>query len=339
MTRNTLKSDGEGAVTVRPSMVPDISRLPLSYCLAQHSLHLRSYLKQSTDVVRQRHQRPFGFHFPHATQSEAVKPAGGFNVSQHRFHDRFAATVPLPPDFGAQLALHALLDRTLVRNSPTRGRLESLRVLGFPDGDVEVDAPDRLGGDVRFTKVARIGRQAARPTPGRLFNRGHPRHQGTSVRRLRGHIGRDNELVRGIDGRLRIVALDERAVSVPHATRLGIRKVVLRFVRWGFAGRFGRTAGGPRGLLAVPRPLGLGARFGLGFPRRFGLAGLPQAIFPAAQLGGQLVSSLVSAIPPILLRVDGRRLLQHRRHLRPPPVFVPPYPPMTPPLYVARVSP
>ena len=35
------------------------------------------------------------------------------------------------------------------------------RLLGLPHRDVEVDAPDRLGRDVRFTKVARIGRQAA----------------------------------------------------------------------------------------------------------------------------------------------------------------------------------
>src|SRR5205807_2642367 len=146
MARNTFKSDGESAVTVRPSMGPDISRLPLAYCLAQHSLHLRSYVKQSTDVVRQRHQRPFGFHFPQAPQSEAVKPAGGFDVAQHRFHDRFAATVHLPPGLGAQLALHAFLDRTLLRNPPTWGRFGRLRVLGFPDGDVEVDTPDWLGG-------------------------------------------------------------------------------------------------------------------------------------------------------------------------------------------------
>src|SRR5260370_12895698 len=109
MTRNTLKSDGEGGVTVRPSMVPDISRLPLSYCLAQHSLHLRSYLKQSTYVVRQRHQRPFGFHFPHATQSEEVEPAGDFIDAQHRFYEPFAPTVHLPPCFCEQHPLLPLL--------------------------------------------------------------------------------------------------------------------------------------------------------------------------------------------------------------------------------------
>src|SRR2546427_11768993 len=97
MTWDTLKADGERAVTAGRSMVADNSRLPLSDCLTQHSLHLRSYAKQSTDVVRQCDQRPFGLHFPHTAQAEAVEPTRGFDVAQHRFHDRFAATVHFPP--------------------------------------------------------------------------------------------------------------------------------------------------------------------------------------------------------------------------------------------------
>src|SRR5713101_407191 len=115
MTWNTLKAGGEKAATAGPRMVPDISRFPLSYCLTQHSLQLRSDLKQSTYVVCERHQRPFAFHFPHATQAEAIKPTGRFDMSQHRLHDRFAATVHLPSRYGAQLALHALLERAVLR--------------------------------------------------------------------------------------------------------------------------------------------------------------------------------------------------------------------------------
>src|SRR5579872_2679024 len=160
MTWNRLREGGETAGAAGTEMVPGISCLPLCYCRSHQSLQLRSCLKQSTDVVRERHQRPFAFHFPHPAQSEPVKPAGRFDVAEHRLHDRLATTVHLPSGYGAQLALHALLARAVLGNPPARGRLRDLRVLVFPDGDVEVDAPDGLGGDIRFTEVARVGRQA-----------------------------------------------------------------------------------------------------------------------------------------------------------------------------------
>src|ERR1700737_4175654 len=173
MTWNALSGNGEKAVTAWPGMVCDISRLSLSYCFAQHFLQLRSYLKLSAYVGRERHQCPFAFHFPHAAQAEAIKPASRLDVPEHRFHDRFAAAVHFPARFGTQLALHAVLGRAVLRNPPARGRLGGLRVLVFPNGDVELNPADGFRGDVRFTKVASIGRQAARPTPGRLLNGGH----------------------------------------------------------------------------------------------------------------------------------------------------------------------
>ena len=125
--------------------------------------------------------------------------------------------------------------------------------------------------------------KSARPAFHHLPYRRHHRHQVTGIRGLRRHIRGDNQLVLGIHGGLRIIALDERPVGIPHDTRLRVREIVLGLVR----GRLTRRLRWPPSrwrILPAARRLGSRALFGVGFQRFFGLPNLRQPIFRRSEM-------------------------------------------------------
>src|SRR5215469_535104 len=189
------------------------------------------------------------------------------------------------------------------------------RMLGASGCEIGADAACRQGRQVRFAAVTGVGGGFFGLAAEIVFGGLDQRHESILVTHVCCQVVCDNDLCRGIDGGLCVVALDVAVLGQQNAA-VGVSEVALCLA---VGLRVGRRRGGAVFLaslsetLRVGRGLPLGFFFGggFGFGLQCGLGGaqLHQPLLFVGYPGGHFIAALV-AVALVLFRIGGGRRFQ-----------------------------
>src|SRR4029077_739469 len=172
------------------------------------------------EVVSGADDRPFGAHFVDASQQELPEPPCLLDLSEHRLDDLLSKPVPASPSRALELVPHGLGERLLDRPLAFGG------VFGASDCDVSADLAIGQGLQVRLAQIPAIGRRLPRPGAEIGLDAVDQADQLAVIARAGGEPVRDDDLGLGVDGGLRVVALDITVLARKNAA-VGVGEVAL----------------------------------------------------------------------------------------------------------------
>src|SRR5579883_983462 len=157
-------------------------------------------------VVGGADHRPFLSDLVEAAEQELSKASGRFALAEHRLDDLLSEAISAAPAGAAELRCHGGDARALAR-SALAGRVAA--AMPRPArGEIGGDAPPGEEGEIGLVAISGIGREFGGTGAQGAADRLDQGHERAAVRGAGLHALRDDDLVRAIDGDLRIVALD-----------------------------------------------------------------------------------------------------------------------------------
>src|SRR5215469_15170495 len=177
------------------------------------------------------------------------------------------------------------------------------RMLGASGCEIGADAACRQGRQVRFAAVTGVGGGFFGLAAEIVFGGLDQRHESILVTHVCCQVVCDNDLCRGIDGGLCVVALDVAVLGQQNAA-VGVSEVALCLA---VGLRVGRRRGGAVFLASLSEALSLGRGLtpgfffggGFGFGLQCGLGGaeLRQPLLFIGHPGGHLIAALGAVLP------------------------------------------
>ena len=124
---------------------------------AQEGGHGVAAAKQLQQVVAQADQSPLASDLPQPSQQKRSEFTDVLDLAKHWLDDRLALGIGGSAFDRSQLASHALLDRGIFRDAPSRSRWQPIRMFQSASGYIGVNVMPSKIDDIVLTVVVTIG--------------------------------------------------------------------------------------------------------------------------------------------------------------------------------------